>query len=176
MEAITDLLMENTSVIIVIVAVLVCIIIGYIGDKRFKAKGILEKKENTLSKEESIIESEYVKEESMVEVIKPINESEVPVFDNTNTIISNVVNNSDVMYADSMNQNINNQFNNIQAQPNVMYSDNSVSPQMVSNEPVAQQPVNNMSLSQMANQASSGVQNPAQEFPYSPEDNINNIF
>lgn len=196
-SSITDLILENTSIIIVVAVVLVCIIIGYIGDKRFKAKGILEKKEKTLEKEETIVESEPVKEEPSVEIITT-NENEIPVFDNVNDITNNnLVNNSDAMYTDNMNQNINNQSNTMPLQtdmsePNIMYSDNFVEQQVVSNEQIVQQPVNNMPLSQMANQAnssmhnplnanmqepiSSNVQNTAQEFPYSPEDNINNIF
>lgn len=181
---ITDLIMENTSIILVVAIVLACIIIGYIGDKRFKAKGILEKKgksdQKLEEKQETIVGREPFNEETSVEVIST-NQNEIPVFDTINDITSNNVNNNDTTYTDNMNQNINNQFNamplqNDMTQSNIMYSDNSVTSQILSNEQMAQQPVNNMPLSQMANQANSGMQNPAQEFPYSPEDNINNIF
>lgn len=147
---ITDFLAENTSIIIIIICFAFCILVGYFGDKRFKANNILEKKKDDNLQDDSSNDSNIALSEeassiqTQDEIIKMDveTESEIPVFEWNDT-------------------------NNIQT--------NNYNDAIVQNE------INNSELNQFIDDALSSTNleqktNSNQEFPFSPEDNINNIF
>lgn len=163
-----NFILENPNIILSIAVFLICVIIGFFGDRRFKKNGTLNKiteQENKIEEnkeqtnEESIVDNalkEEIFESKIEDVINTVVATQNEIISNDNGIYENKIDiQNDLDFSQSFNEN-----DNYFVNP---YENNSMNPLVMENESFNQE-------------IQSGDINASSDLILPSEDDINNMF